>query len=176
MRARVAGRLSGALNLMAVRAEQARRRLYDFLRFAWAELEPGQAFEPGAHIEAICDHVQWQLEDRARAAEDPDYVMQVQNLLINIPPRCLKSRIVSVCATAWAWLRWPYLRILCLSANPRVSSRDADATRELIRSKWYQGWFAPAWKIREDKTALAGLGNTAGGFRAARGFDATITG
>ena len=155
--------------------------LHAFLLGAWAEIEPGSTFEDGEHIKAICDHIQIQLEERAIAMglmpKPPGWTgMRAQNLLIRIPPRSLKTVIVTIAATAWAWLRWPTLRILSLSSNPRVTTEGADATRKLIRSSWYQNTFRPFWQIRQDMDGLAKFANTAGGWRAARGITSRITG
>lgn len=167
--------------LLLESADDMTASLYKFLLGAFAEVEPGVALEDGPHIRAVCDHVQAQLEDRAIALglmpKPAGWAgMRAQNLLIRIPPRCLKTIIVTVCATAWAWLRWPTMRILSLSSNPRVTSEAADKVRGLIRSEWYQQTFRPAWRIREDMDALSKFGNTAGGWRAARGMTSRITG
>lgn len=155
--------------------------LHEFLVGAFPEVEPGTRLEDGPHIVAVCEHVQAQLEDRAIALglmPRPEgwTAMRAQNLLVRIPPRCLKTIIVTVCATAWAWLRWPTMRILSLSSNPRVTSEAADKTRSLIRSDWYQQTFRPTWRIREDMDALSKFANTAGGWRGARGMTSRITG
>jgi len=155
--------------------------LHEFLLGAFAEIEPGVVLEDGEHVRAVCDHVQAQLEDRAIALglmpRPPGWDgMRAQNLLIRIPPRCLKTIIVTVAASAWAWLRWPTMKILSLSSNPRVTSDAADKVRSLIRSDWYQQTFRPLWRIREDMDALSKFGNTAGGWRAARGMTSRITG
>jgi predicted phage terminase large subunit-like protein len=157
--------------------------LHRFLIGAWPEIEPGTAFEDGELIEAVCDHLQRQLEERAVAhgAPAPEWLgwtgrQRAQNLLIRQPPRTLKTVISTIAATAWAWLRWPTMRILSLSSNPRVTSDSADRVRSLVRSAWYQHTFSPKWSIREDMDALTKLGNSAGGWRAARGMQSRITG
>ena len=167
--------------LKAVRRKKARASLHDFIRYAWHVLEPGGPMQDGWHIKAIADHVQWQLEERAKAVADPAYKAHevVQNLLVNIPPRCLKSRIISVCATAWAWLHWPHLRILVLSTNPRVCSRDGLAALTLIRSPFYQELIKgadgkPEWTLEKD--GVQEFSNTKGGTRAAHGLGGNITG
>jgi predicted phage terminase large subunit-like protein len=167
--------------LKAVRKRKARASLHDFIRYAWHVLEPGAPMQDGWHIKAIADHVQWQLEERARAVADPTYTAHevVQNLLVNIPPRCLKSRIISVCATAWAWLHWPHLRILVLSTNPRVCSRDGLASLTLIRSPFYQTLITGddgklEWELEKD--GVQEFSNTKGGTRAAHGLGGNITG
>lgn len=170
-----------AMFVRADDAETMRGSLHAFLIGAWGEMEAGTPFEDGEAIRAVCDHIQWQLEDRAIAIglmpRPPGWQrMRAQNLLIRIPPRCLKTLIATIAATAWAWLRWPTLKILSLSSNPRVTSESADRTRTLIRSDWYQATFAPPWRIREDMDALVKIGNTAGGWRGSRGITSRITG
>lgn len=160
----------------AARAELARRSLADFIRQSWHVTNPGVRYEHGRHVDVIAAHVQRQLEDWARARIDPTYRQLGKDLVIGIPPRCLKSTVVAVCATAWAWVHWPAIKIGCLSVNPRVSFRDALAARALMLSDWYQTSFAPAWTIRDDQNAVGNFANTAGGSRNARGFDSNVVG
>lgn len=159
----------------AARAELARRNLSAFVRFAWPSLNMGVPYEHNWHIDAVCDHVQRQLEEWAVARETGG-AQVCRDLLINIPPRTLKSMLVSVCATAWALMRWPSMKIGCLSVNPRVSFNNALAVRTLIVSTWYQRSFRPTWRIRDDQASVSNFGTTAGGARMARGFDSNVVG
>lgn len=159
-------------SLRAVRAEQCRRSLAQFVRQSWHVLEPTASLEWNWHIDAIAMHVQAQLEEWAAAPERS----VLQNLAINVPPGTGKSRLTSVCASAWAWLRWPSLRIGCLSSNPRVAVRDSIYARDLITSDWYQQTFRPDWTLNRDRNGKELFANTAGGFRSALGFSSRITG
>ena len=154
----------------------ARRHLRHFVRESWHVTNPGVTLEDAWYIDVVADHVQAQIDDWARARADPDHVQAIKDLLINIPPRCMKSTLVSVCATAWAWLDYPQMKIGCPSVNPRVSFRDALAVRTLISSDWYQAWFSPPWTLREDQSAVGNFANTLGGSRVARGFDSNVVG
>lgn len=162
--------------LAAIRAEKARRSLHDFIVESWHLTNPGTPFEAAWHFQVVADHVQRQLEEWATKRQDKRQPQLAQDLLINLPPRCGKSTIVSVCATAWAWLHWPDIKVGCLSTNPRTSIRDARAARELIRSDWYQYAFTPPWQIKDDQDALGSFANTAGGSRVARGFESKVVG
>src|SRR5713101_6046109 len=61
--------------LKEIEVELASRRLYDFVKPAWAVLEPGTVFVPGWHIGAICEHLEAITSG------------QIRNLLITVPPR-----------------------------------------------------------------------------------------
>jgi predicted phage terminase large subunit-like protein len=154
----------------------ARRYLRYFVRESWHVTNPGVPLEDAWFVDVVADHVQRQIEEWANARRDPTHIPTLKDLLVNLPPRCAKSTLVSLCATAWAWLDHPEMRIGCLSTNPRVSFRDALAVRTLITSEWYQSWFAPAWTLREDQSAVGNFANTAGGSRVARGFDSNVVG
>jgi len=100
--------------------ELARRRLREFVRQAWPIVEPSTPFVPGWHIDAIIEH----LEAVSRG--------QIRNLLINVPPRHMKSLLVSVFWPAWEWIRWPERRWLYSSYAASLSIRDSVNCRRLI--------------------------------------------
>ncbi|MDX2091226.1 MAG: phage terminase large subunit [Kofleriaceae bacterium] len=157
------------------RAEQQRRSLAAFFRAGWHVLEPTTPLAWSWHLEEVCNHVQVVIEDWARRQGDPTYVQRVRDLLVSVGPGTGKSRI-GVYAIPWAWLRWPSLRAICFSANPRVALRDSMYAREVIASPWYRETFAPSWRIRDDADAKGSFVNSAGGFRNAIGIDARIVG
>jgi predicted phage terminase large subunit-like protein len=101
---------------------------------------------------------------------DDDHSFTANDLAVH------NSRIVSVCAPAWMWVRFPSWRVICLSKNPRVALRDALFSRRLIESQWYQQTFRPSWKLADDQNAKGNFGTTAGGSRQSAGFDAGVTG
>ena len=76
----------------------AERNLRDFVRLTWAVVEPSTPFVDGWHIDAITDHLQAITRG------------QIRNLLINVPPRHMKSLLVSVFWPCWEWLRCPQRR------------------------------------------------------------------
>lgn len=107
-----------------------------FFQEAWKAAKPGVKLEWGPHIQAVCDHLQWMAEDRERVKKDPLASLKVANLLINVPPRSLKTTILTYW-TVWVWLRWPELIIMYLSKNPRVALNSARDARDLLVSKWF---------------------------------------
>src|ERR1035437_1939723 len=55
----------------------------------------------------------------------------IRNLLINVPPRHMKSLLVSVLWPAWEWTRWPERRWLFSSYAATLSIRDSVKCRRL---------------------------------------------
>jgi predicted phage terminase large subunit-like protein len=180
--------------LIRANAELCRRSLAEYLRQSWAALEE-IPLEWNWHLDAICMHVQWQVEGWESRKTVADMLrlgwFVQQNVLINVPPGTMKSRIVSVVAFTWAWTRAPQMKVLALSSNPEVAIRDASLARDLIESAWYQAHFVETlpmprdpkrprvgerWELRKDKDAITKFGNTIGGERQSKGFTVKVTG
>jgi hypothetical protein len=77
-----------------------RQDLTCFVERAFRTLEPGKTYHHNWHI----DHIAWQLMRVARG--------EIKRLIINVPPRSMKSIVVSVGFTAWMLGRDPAKRIL----------------------------------------------------------------
>jgi predicted phage terminase large subunit-like protein len=174
-----------------IEAEKCRRSLSYFVKRAWLVINPGVVLHWNWHLEEICKHVQAMLEEWIKAQLDPSYRMRAQNLAINCPPRSLKSTIVSVCAPAWMWLRWPEWKAIFVSSNPRVAVRDARGCRALIEHDWYKQLRtilaerfpegSPArerfmWELDPKHNADTDFANTSGGVRMSMGFTAVVVG
>ena len=106
--------------------ELATRRLRAFIQQAWPVLQPATPFVPGWHIDALCEHL-----------EAITYG-QIRNLVINIPPRHMKSLAVSVFWPCWEWTRWPERRWLFASYAESLSLRDSRHCRTVVQSPWYR--------------------------------------
>lgn len=154
------------LSLRRIRAEKAKRKLSEFVKQAWAIVEPGKELIWNWHLDAICDHVQALLEGR----------LGKKNLLINVPPGSMKSTIVSVCAPAWWWLHQPGWRGIFASGSDSVAMRDSIKCRDILDSDWYRRLFQPEWRWARDQNAKGHFKNTRQGFRMALTAGAKVTG
>lgn len=148
-------RFSALPSLLDVERELCARSLYEFARRAWNVLEPGREFKDNWHIHAICDHLQ--------AVSDG----HIKRLVINIPPRHMKSLLVSVIWPVWDWLRHPTRRFLSCSYKQALSVRDALASRRLIQSPWFQSRFGHIFKMTDDQNQKARYENDKTGYRIA---------
>jgi hypothetical protein len=167
--------------LAAAKAKRARSSLAWFVREAWHVLEPGTVLEWGPHLQALCDHVQWLLEDWMRAKRsiwrgNVRHKQLAKNALFWVAPRSLKTRIILECAPAWMWLHFPSWSVRCVSINPSRALESARSMRIIVESEWYRNWFCPTWRMRDDRDAVGDFGNTAGGYRKSTGMGAQIIG
>lgn len=127
--------------------------LYEFLKQAWPWIEGNTPFVDGWHLRVICEHLE-ALANR-----------QIKNLLINMPPRCCKSTIVSVMFPAWQWIRNPAEKFLCSSYKFDLSSRDGQKCRTLIQSPWYQKNWGNRFQLQKDQNTKKRYNNNATGYR-----------
>lgn len=145
-------------------AELATRSLAAFVRLAWAIIEPSTPFVPGWHIDAIIEH----MEAVSR--------WQIRNLLINVPPRHMKSLLVSVLWPAWEWICWPERRWLFSSYGAQLSVRDSVKCRRLIESLWYQQRWADRFALTSDQNTKGRFDNDRSGYRLSTSVSGAATG
>lgn len=121
--------------------ELAERSLKSFVRQAWGIVEPSYVFVPNWHLDALCDH----LEAFRRGV--------IRKLLVNMPPRFLKSIICAIMFPAWVWTTEPGKKFVYSSYAQNLSVRDSMAMRRLIKSPWYQNnWQVDFERDQDNKT------------------------
>ncbi len=150
--------------LIDIRAERARRRLYKFVRLMWPVLEPGTPFVDGIHIRLICEAL-----ERVTRGE-------LRRLIINIPPRYGKSNIVSVLWPVWVWLNHPERDFLTASYGQQLAEDHSGAARRLIESPPFQRWFGDRFALSPDVNQRGRYDNDRGGTRIATSIGGVATG
>jgi hypothetical protein len=134
-----------------------------FVHKAFTTLCPGQNYVSTWHVEAIA----WQLE-RARRGE-------IRRLIINMPPRSLKSIMASVAFPAFVLGHDPSRRIICVSYSGDLSRKHSNDFRALLESSWYRRTF-PNARIGPYKNSETEIELTERGFRLATSVGGTLTG
>lgn len=155
--------LSSALSLAAER-ERTQRRLIDFTRAAWGVVEPGKAFISGWHIEAIADHLQAVSEG------------QIRRLIVNVPPRHMKSLQDAVFWPSWDWIKNPSRQWLFSSYAHSLSIRDSVRCRRLLEHPWYQARWGTKFRLTSDQNTKLRFDNDKNGYRLATSVDGSLTG
>lgn len=148
--------------LIEVERELGKRSLYEFVKLAWGVVKPGEAFVDGWHIKALCDYL------------EAVYRGDVRFLIINIPPRHMKSLLLNVFLPAWVWIQNKSKKFLFMAGNESLAIRDSMTCRDLITSPWYQ----MRWpvKLKTDNNRQSQFANIYSGVRMSYGFQSGFTG
>jgi predicted phage terminase large subunit-like protein len=134
-----------------------------FVEKTFLTLTPGQTFIRSWHIEAIA----YQLE-RVRRGE-------IKRLIINMPPRSLKSIMASVAFPAFVLGLDPSCRIICASYSGELAKKHSNDFRAVLDSSWYRSTFLGT-RVGPFKNSETEIELTARGFRLATSVAGTLTG
>jgi hypothetical protein len=66
---------------------------------------------------------------------------ETRRLIIAVPPRHLKSHLVSVSFVAWLLGHFPSKHVICASYGQELAEKHARDCRTIMRSRWYEQVF-----------------------------------
>lgn len=125
-----------------------------FLRRVMASVSPGVQYVHNWHIDAIAEY----LAASARG--------QVRRLIINMPPRMLKSTLISVAWPAWLLGHNPAERIMAASYARGLSLKHSTDCRAVLEAPWYGSVFKST-RLARDQNEKEKFATTLRGFRRA---------
>jgi predicted phage terminase large subunit-like protein len=99
----------------------------------------------------------------------------VRRLIVNLPPRHLKSFLVSVFFPCWILLRDPRTKIMIVCHHVTLAEHFCRLIRQIMRSDWYQAAF-PGARISDDRNTASECVTTAGGGVRALSMRSGVTG
>lgn len=134
-----------------------------FLVKAFHTLNPGTKFEDNWHLDLIIEYL--------KSVESTD----TKRLIINIPPRSLKSTLISVAWPAWILGHHPNKRIIVASYSQSLSLKHSIDCRSIINSDWYKIAFPDVCLMKGANVKHKFLTNKHG-FRFATSVLGTLTG
>lgn len=138
----------------------------DFRSFtskAFYTLSPGQTFVPGWNLDALA----YQLE-RVRLG-------QTRRLIVNMPPRSLKSIMTSVAFPAFILGHDPTQRLICASYSGELANKHSNDFRAVLNAPWFRRAF-PGTRTGPYKDSETEIELTGRGFRMATSVGGTLTG
>jgi len=150
---------------LELRREMDRLCAMDFCTFAYrafTELE-SKELTPSVHIAIIAELMR------------KIFYGEVRRGLVCIPPRYLKTFLITICLSAWILGRRPGARIICASYGASLAEKFSSDTLRLMRSPWYRRIF-PGTVISPYKQSAVEFATTAGGYRLATSVGGTLTG
>lgn len=135
---------------------------YGFVHRSFLELSPSEQFLPNWHVELMAS----KLEDVRLG--------RTRRLILNVPPRHLKSHLASISFVAWMLGHSPASRLLCVSYGQELADKLARDCRRLMASAFYRALFRT--RLSEDRQAIADFETTAGGGRFSTSVGGVMTG
>jgi hypothetical protein len=134
----------------------------EFVRAVSSWLHPGETYLHTWHIDLLCDVLA-----RGRGGKR-------LRKIINLPPRSLKSIIVSVALPAWLMGHDRTLKIIVVSYSDELARKLSRDFRTVVESEWYRGLF-PAMVLGKKNTEIE-ITTTENGHRYATSTGGTLTG
>lgn len=138
--------------------------LREYLKGAWFDIEGNKPLYWNRHIDVIAEHLEAVITG------------QIKRLVIAIPPRHLKSTLISVAFPTWAWINSPHIRFLTTSYSSSLATRDSQRSRQLIEGQWYQEHYGANFQMLHDVNMKSYYKNDRGGFRLATSVQGSTTG
>lgn len=135
-----------------------------FCRRAWREIEPGKPLEWNWHHELLCEYLMLA------------YAREELRLIFCLPPRGLKSKLVSVFFPAWVWAKSPHESFILTSYSDSLSEELNMARRTLLQSEWFRQTFPGKVQFSPDQNRREQYKNLAGGQSIATSTEGTLTG
>jgi predicted phage terminase large subunit-like protein len=97
-----------------------------------------------------------------------------RRVIINMPPRHLKSHLASVCFPAWCLGHDPSAQLLCVSYAQDLADKLSRDCRQIVASNWYRQLFAT--RLSAQRQAMSEFETTAQGCRLATSVGGVLTG
>lgn len=139
-----------------------RNDLVSFIERTFYELNPQTTLLMADYIELLAA----KLEDCRKG--------KTRRLIINLPPRYLKSHCASVSFVAWVLGHDPAVQIICASYGQDLSDKLARDCRGVMSSAWYQTLFPT--RFMPDKRSVNDFMTTSMGFRMSTSVGGVLTG
>lgn len=100
-----------------------------FLQKSFYTLHPNTPFINDWHIDLICEYLE-ALENK-----------KIKRLIINIPPRYLKSFCISVAWAAWLLAQDSTRKIIVVSHSMQLAKKLSLDCKTLVNANWYKNIF-----------------------------------
>lgn len=133
-----------------------------FLHRCFATLNPSTPFRDNWHLRVLAS----ELSDVARGS--------TRRLIVNLPPRSLKSIAASSALVAWYLGHEPSAEVICASYGNDLALKFAHDCRKIMTSDWYEATFTT--RIDRRKSAVGDFYTTQHGARLATSVGGTLTG
>ncbi len=134
-----------------------------FVERCFRQLHPGVPYYANWHIDMLAGDLEGVRAGRTR------------RLIVNLPPRHLKSVIASIAFPAWCLGHDPSLQIMCVSYAQDLADKLSRDCRRIMEADWYQSLF-PGTRLSPQRNAVGEFTTTSLGSRFATSVGGVVTG
>ena len=155
----------------ANRAQIRNLSLKDFVREAWGILEPVSTLVWNWHLDLICEYLAL-----IRDGNFKNVCGDLEGIIFNVPPRTMKSLLISVFFPVWVWTTDPSRRFMFVSYSEKLSTQHSIFRRSIIESPWYKKEWGSVFSMSRDQNVKSHYENSKRGTMFSTGMQATATG
>lgn len=151
-------------------------RLHDdlrsFVQDAWPILEPVTPLKWNWHLDLICEYLTL-IKNKTFKEK---LGSECEGVIFNVPPRTMKSLLITVFFPVWVWTTDPARRFMFVSYAEKLSAQHSLFRRNVIHSAWYQERWGKVFRLAKDQNEKTHYENSARGQMFSTAMQATATG
>jgi predicted phage terminase large subunit-like protein len=145
--------------------------LKEFVERAWHLLEPVSTLAWNWHLDLICEYL-----TLIKDGQFKNVCGDLEGVIFNVPPRTMKSLLISVFFPIWLWIADPSRRFMFVSYSEKLSTQHSVFRRSIIESDWYQERWGSVFSLSRDQNVKSHYENSRRGTMFSTGMQATATG
>ncbi len=145
--------------------------LQTFVDEAWHLLEPVSTLVWNWHLDLICEYLTLIRDNNFKKV-----CGDLEGIIFNVPPRTMKSLLISVFFPIWVWTTDPSRRFMFISYSEKLSTQHSVFRRSIIESDWYQKDWSTVFSLSRDQNVKSHYENSKRGTMFSTGMQATATG
>lgn len=157
---------------MQASKQQLAQSLPDFVRSAWSILEPVTPLLWNWHLDLICEYLTLIKENRFKQV----FGEAMEGVIFNVPPRTMKSLLITIFWPAWVWTEHPSRRFMFTSYADKLSTQHSTLRRNVIDSPFYRERWGEKVIFARDQNLKTHYENTAKGAMFSTGMKSVATG
>lgn len=146
--------------------------LKEFVHQAWDILEPVTKLLWNWHLDLICEHLTLIQQNQFKNSHGD----QIEGIIFNVPPRTMKSLLITVLFPAWVWTTDPARRFMFVSYSEKLSTQHSVYRRCVLESDWYRQNWGSVFTFAKDQNLKHHYENSRRGTMFSTGMQATATG
>lgn len=146
--------------------------LAEFVAEAWPILEPVTKLCWNWHLDLICEYLTLIKEKKFKEK----FGAECEGIIFNVPPRTMKSLLITVFFPVWVWITDPARRWMFASYAKKLSTQHSVFRRYVIGSPWFQQRWGHVFKFAKDQNLKTHYENSTRGQMFATAMQSAATG